>query len=206
MATAICLPLAPKKRSSRAPPFENWCQLWMRGLCSRESSEPKTEILHEVSPNKIRFQMHSATTPTNAPSLGYNPLIHNYYQFLNQSKIVRSILLLVVQVSPDNTRFGVRAESWGTKFSAPRRRRAGNAYVMTSSVERVEVLAGVLIVLSISYGKVSTAEVMVEVDSIDLLSCGAGVAADARACVYRFVRGRERTRDEDGRRRSVERV
>jgi hypothetical protein len=77
---------------------------------------------------------------------------------------------------------------------------------MTSSVERVEVLAGVLIVLSISYGKVSTAEVMVEVDSIDLLSCGASVAADARACVYRFVRSGERTRDEDGRRRSVERV
>ena len=77
---------------------------------------------------------------------------------------------------------------------------------MTSSVERVEVLAGVLIVLSISYGKVSTAEVMVEVDSIDLLSCSAGVAADARACVYRIVRRRERTRDEDGRRRSVERV
>ena len=77
---------------------------------------------------------------------------------------------------------------------------------MTSSVERVEVLAGVLIVLSISYGKVSTAEVMVEVDSIDLLSCGAGVAADARACVYRVVRSREKTRDEDGRGRSVERV
>jgi len=107
---------------------------------------------------------------------------------------VRSILLLLVQVSPDNTRFGVRAESWGTKFSAPRRRRAGNAYVMTSSVERVEVLAGVLIVLSISYGKVSTAEVMVEVDSIDLLSCGAGVAADARACVYRLY-GVERRRE-----------
>jgi hypothetical protein len=100
---------------------------------------------------------------------------------------VRSILLLAVQVSPDNTRFGVRAH-------APRRRRAGNAYVMTSSVERVEVLAGVLIVLSISYGKVSTAEVMVEVDSIDLLSCGAGVAADARACVYRLY-GVERRRE-----------
>ena len=72
--------------------------------------------------------------------------------------------------------------------------------MMTSSVERVEVLAGVLIVLSISYGKVSTAEVMVEVDSIDLLSCGAGVAADARACVYRLYgveRGRE-TRMEGG--------
>ena len=107
---------------------------------------------------------------------------------------VRSILLLVVQVSPNNTRFGVRAESWGTKFSAPRRRRAGNAYVMTSSVERVEVLAGVLIVPCISYGKVSTAEVMVEVDSIDLLSCGAGVAADARACVYRLY-GVERRRE-----------
>jgi hypothetical protein len=31
--------------------------------------------------------MHLATTPTNAPSLGYNPLFHNYYQFLNQSKM-----------------------------------------------------------------------------------------------------------------------
>ena len=72
--------------------------------------------------------------------------------------------------------------------------------MMTSSVERVEVLAGVLIVLSISYGKVLTAEVMVEVDSIDLLSCGAGVAADACVCVYRLYgveRGRE-TRMEGG--------
>ena len=56
-------------------------------MCARESSEPKTEILHEVSSNKIRFQMHLSTTPTNAPSLGYNPLIHNYYQFLNESKM-----------------------------------------------------------------------------------------------------------------------
>ena len=47
---------------------------------------------------------------------------------------------------------------------------------------------------------------MVEVDSIDLLSCGAGVAADARACVYRFVRRREKTRDEDGERRRDLRV
>ena len=78
--------------------------------------------------------------------------------------------------------------------ASPAARRAGNAYVMTSSVERVEVLAGVLIVPSISYGKVSTAEVMVEVDSIDLLSCGAGVAADARACVYRLY-GVERRRE-----------
>ena len=88
MATAICLPLAPKKRSSRAPPSKNWCQLWKRGLCARESSEPKTGILHEVSSaNKTCFQMHLATSPTNAPSLGYNPLIHNYYQFLNRSKM-----------------------------------------------------------------------------------------------------------------------
>ena len=32
--------------------------------------------------------MHLSTTqPTNAPSLGYNPLIHNYYQFFNHSKM-----------------------------------------------------------------------------------------------------------------------
>jgi hypothetical protein len=74
---------------------------------------------------------------------------------------------------------------------------------MTSSVERVEVLAGVVIVLSIPYGNVSTVEVMVEVDA---WSCSAGVAAGARACVNRFVRSRERTRDEDGKSRSVERV
>ena len=42
----------------------------------------------------------------------------------------------------------------------------------SSSVERVEVLAGVLIVLSMSYGKVSTVEV-------DTWSCSAGVAAGA---------------------------
>jgi hypothetical protein len=62
---------------------------------------------------------------------------------------------------------------------------------MTSSVKRVAVLARVLIVLSISYGKVSTAEVMVEVD---VWRCSAGVAAGARACVNRFVRSRERAR------------
>ena len=106
---------------------------------------------------------------------------------------VRSILL-AARLLVLNTSGNLPKESWGTKFSAPRRRRAGNAYVMTSSVERVEVLAGVLIVLSISYGKVSTAEVMVEVDSIDQLSCGAGVAADARACVYRLY-GVERRRE-----------
>ena len=79
--------------------------------------------------------------------------------------------------------------------------------MMTSSVERVEVLAGVPIVLSISYGKVSTVEVMVEVMvEVDAWSCSAGVAAGARACVCRFVRSREKTRDEDGRGRSVERV
>ena len=31
--------------------------------------------------------MHLSTTPTNVPSLGYNPLIHNYYQFFNHSKM-----------------------------------------------------------------------------------------------------------------------
>jgi hypothetical protein len=67
-------------------------------------------------------------------------------------------------------------ESWGTKFSAPRRRRAGNAYVMTSPVERVEVLVGVLILLSITYGKVSTVEVV----------------------EYMFVQSGERARQENG--------
>ena len=62
-----------------------------------------------------------------------------------------------------------------------------------SSVERVEVLAGVLIVLSISYGKVSTVEV-------DALSCSASVAAGACVKLYRLYgveRGRE-TRMEEG--------
>jgi hypothetical protein len=31
MATSICLPRAPERRSSWALPFENWRQLWMRG-------------------------------------------------------------------------------------------------------------------------------------------------------------------------------
>ena len=74
---------------------------------------------------------------------------------------VRSILLpawLLVL----NTSGSLPEEYWGTKFRAPRRRRAGNAYVMTyaSSVERVEVLAGVLIVLSISYGRYQRLKLM----------------------------------------------
>ena len=61
---------------------------------------------------------------------------------------VRSILLLAVWLLNLvlNTSGSLPKESWGTKFSAPRWRRAGNAYVMTSSVERVEVLARVLVV------------------------------------------------------------
>ena len=61
--------------------------------------------------------------------------------------------------------------------------------VMALSVERVGVLAGVLVVFSISYGKVSTFEV-------DVWSCrsSAGVAAGACVKLYRFVRSRKRTR------------
>ena len=67
--------------------------------------------------------------------------------------------------------------------------------VMTSSVERVEVLTGVLIVLSIPYGKVSAVEV-------DAWRCTAGVAAGACVKLYRSIglygveRGRETRMDE----------
>ena len=66
--------------------------------------------------------------------------------------------------------------------------------VMASSVERVGVLAGVLVVFSISYGKVSTFEV-------DVWSCSAGVAAGPCVKLYRLVRTRERTRGRNGGRR-----
>ena len=58
---------------------------------------------------------------------------------------------------------------------------------MTPSVERVGVLAGALIVPSISYGKASTVEV-------DARSCSTRVAAGVRVKLYRFVRSRKRTR------------
>jgi hypothetical protein len=56
---------------------------------------------------------------------------------------------------------------------------------------------GVLIVLSISYGEVSTVEV-------DAWSCSAGVAAGACVKLYRVVWSRERTRDKDVRSESLE--
>ena len=104
------------------------------------------------------------------------------------SYTVRRILLLVVWLLVLNASGSLPKEDRGAKFSAPRQWWAGNAYAMTSSVESVEVLARVLIVLSISYEKVSTIEA-------DAWSCSTDVATSACVKLYRELYGVERGRE-----------